>query len=167
MKKKSVVGSYGDGLLSSIDWTLMLSPLDTCENMWSVFHEVVHSGLDTIMPEKQIRIHPADAPWMNQKLKSLIFNRPKAFNAHGVHSPQFKYYRNCVNRERKVCRAKYYESNIKQLLKGEAPRKWWNEIKRLSGVKSAGTNLSHQINVEGFTNLPPHEQANTIMNAFR
>jgi hypothetical protein len=44
----------------------MLSPLDTCENMWSVFHEVVqYSGLDTIMPEKQIRIHPADAPWMN------------------------------------------------------------------------------------------------------
>ena len=65
--------------LSSIDWTLMLSPLDTCENMWSVFHEVVHSGLDTIMAEKQIRIHPADAPWMNQKLKSLIFNRQKAF----------------------------------------------------------------------------------------
>jgi hypothetical protein len=31
---------------------------------------------------------------MNQKLKSLIFNRQKAFNAHGVHSPQFKYYRN-------------------------------------------------------------------------
>ena len=151
--------------LSSIDWTLMLSPLDTCENMWSVFHEVVHSGLDTIMPEKQIRIHPADAPWMNQKLKSLIFNRQKAFNAHGVHSPQFKFYRNCVNIERKVCRAKYYESNIKQL-KGEAPRKWWNEVKRLSGIKSAGTNLSHQINVEGFTNLPPHEQANTINTAF-
>jgi hypothetical protein len=159
--RKLEMGRY----LSSIDWTLMLSPLDTCENMWTVFHEVVHSGLDTIMPEKQIRIHPADAPWMNQKLKSLIFNRQKAFNAHGVHSPQFKYYRNCVNRERKVCRAKYYESNIKQL-KGEAPRKWWNEVKRLSGIKSAGTNLSHQINVEGFTNLPPHEQANTINTAF-
>jgi hypothetical protein len=64
-----------------------------------------------------------------------------------------------------VCRAKYYESNIKQL-KGKAPRKWWNEVKRLSGIKSAGTNLSHQINVEGFTNLPPYEQANTINSAF-
>ena len=159
--RKLEMGRY----LSSIDWTLILSPLDTCENMWSVLHEVVHSGLDPIMPEKQIRIHPADAPWRNQKLKSLIFNRQKAFNAHGVHSPQFKYYRNCVNRERKVCRAKYYESNIKQL-KGEAARKWWNEVKRLSGIKSAGTNLSHQINVEGFTNLPPHEQANTIITAF-
>ena len=159
--RKLEMGRY----LSSIDWTLTLSPLDTCENMWTVFHEVVHSGLDTIMPEKQIRIHPADAPWMNQKLKSLIFNRQKAFNAHGVHSPQFKYHRNCVNRERKVCRAKYYESNIKQL-KGEAPRKWWNEVKRLSGIKSVGTNLSHQINVEGFMNLPPHEQANTINTAF-
>jgi hypothetical protein len=36
----------------------------------------------------------------------------------------------------------------------------------LSGIKSAGTNLSHQINVEGFTNLPPQEQAKTINTAF-
>ena len=102
----------------------MFSSLDTCENMSTVFHEIVHSGLDAIMPEK---IQPADARWINQKLKSLILRRQKAFNAHSVHSPQFKYYRNCVNRERTVCRAKYYESNIKQL-NGEVPRKWWSEV---------------------------------------
>ena len=143
----------------------MFSSLDTCESMWTSFHEIVHSGLDAIMPEKEIRIHAADAPWMNQKIKSLILKRQKAFSTHGVHSPQFKHYRNCVNRERKVCRAKYYESNIKHL-KGESPRMWWSEIKRLSGTKSADTNLLDQINVEGFSNLPPHEQVNTINTAF-
>ena len=77
--RKLEMGRY----LSSIDWTLMLSPLDTCENMWTVFHEVVHSGLDTIMPEKQIRIHPADAPWMNQKLKSLIYSKANHHDMSG------------------------------------------------------------------------------------
>ena len=82
----------------------MWALIDTCENMWTSFHELVRSGLDTIMPEKQIRIHPTDAPWMTQKLKSLILSRQKAFHMYGVYSPQFKYYRNRVNRERKVCR---------------------------------------------------------------
>ena len=119
--RKLEMGRY----LTKIDWSLVCGPLDTCESMWTSFHELVHPGLDIIMPEKQIRIHPTDAPWMTQKLKSLILSRQKAFHMHGVYSPQFKYYRNRVNRERKVFRAKYYESHIKQL-KGEASRKWWS-----------------------------------------
>ena len=117
------------------------------------------------MPEKQIRIHPTDAPWMAQKLKSLILSRQKAFHMHGVFSRQFKYYRNRVNRERKVCRARYYESHIKQL-KGEAPRKWWSVVTQLSGMKPADVNLSDQINVEGLKTLNPQEQANIINTAF-
>ena len=97
------IGRY----LTKIDWSL-------------VFHEIVRSGLDIIMPEKQICIHPTDAPWLNQKLKSLILSRQKAFQMHGVYSRQFKYHRNRVNRDRKVCRAKYYESQIKELK--EKPR---------------------------------------------
>ena len=84
---------------------------------------------------------------------------------HGAYSPQIKHYRNRVNRKRKVCRAKYYQSQIKQL-KGEASRKWWNEVKQLSGMKSADVNLSHQINVEGFRTLNPQEQANIINTVF-
>ena len=151
--------------LTKIDWSLVCGPLDTCESMWTSFHEIVHFGLDIIMPEKQIRIHPADAPWMTQKLKSLILSRQKAFHMHGAYSRQFKYYRNRVNRERKVCRAKYYESHIKQL-KGEAPRKWWSVVKQLGGMKSADVNLSDRINVEGFRTFNPQEQANIINTAF-
>ena len=39
--RKLEIGRYS----TKIDWSLM-------------FHEIVHSGLDIIMPEKQIRIHP-------------------------------------------------------------------------------------------------------------
>ena len=78
-----------------------LASLDTCEDMWNVFHAVVQSGLNILMPIKQIRIHPDDASWMNQRLKSFIQKRQEAFNIYGVNSIQFKQYRNLVNRERK------------------------------------------------------------------
>ena len=79
-EKKLEMGRY----LNKIDWSVVCGPLDTCESMWTRSHELVHSGRDIIMPEKQIRIHPTDAPWMNQKLESLILIRQKAFHMHGV-----------------------------------------------------------------------------------
>jgi hypothetical protein len=83
--------------------------------MWNTVHTIVHTGLDLIMPKRQIRVCNADAPWINHKLKSLIVKRQQAFTNNGVNSILFKYYTNLVNRERKICRAKYYESKIQQL----------------------------------------------------
>ena len=133
--------------------------------MWNVFHAVVQSGLDILMPIKQIRIHPDDAPWMNQRLKSFIQKGQEAFNIYGVNSIQFKQYRNLVNRERKTCRAKYYKSKIQQF-KGVTPRKWWQEVKRLSGMKSTNVNVIYQIDIEDFSNLTLQEQVNSINAAF-
>ena len=56
--------------LAAIDWSSLFESLDTCEDMWNVFHAVVQSGYPYAI--KQIRIHPDDAPWMNQRLKSFI-----------------------------------------------------------------------------------------------
>ncbi|KAK2563987.1 hypothetical protein P5673_012191 [Acropora cervicornis] len=41
--------------------------------------------------------------------------------------------RNCVNRERKICRAKYYEAKVSNLKKCK-PSVWWKEVKKLSGM---------------------------------
>ena len=82
-----------------------------------------------------------------------------------MNSIQFKQYRNLVNRERKTCRAKYYESKIQQF-KGVTPRKWWQEVKRLSGMKSTNVNAINQIDIEEFSNLTLQEQANSINAAF-
>ena len=70
------------GYLTKINWSVVCGPLGTCESMWTSFRELVHSRLDIIMPEKQIRIHPTDAPCMNQKLKSLMLSRQKALHMH-------------------------------------------------------------------------------------
>ena len=159
--RKAEMGRY----LAAIDWSSLFAPLDTCEDMWNVFHTVVQSELDILMPIKQIRIHPDDAPWINQRLKSFIQKRQEAFNTYGVNSIQFKQYRNLVNRERKICRAKYYESKIQQF-KGVTPRKWCQKVKRLSGMKSANANVLNQINIEEFSNLTIQDQADAIIAAF-
>ena len=119
---KAALGRY----LTQINWPLLFTPLVSCEEKWQVFQDVIHSGLDTIMPAKPVKICTADAPWMNESLKSLIMKRQKAFCAHCPDSAQFKYFRNLVNRLRKICRGKYYESKI-QHLKGENPKRWWDE----------------------------------------
>ena len=84
---------------------------------------------------------------------------------HEPESAQFKYFRNLVNRERKACRACYYESKVQQL-KGENPKKWWYEVKWLSGAKSRNGDLVNLINVEQFSSFSGQDQANAINSAF-
>ena len=158
---KAALGRY----LTSIDWPLLFAPTDSCQEKWEIFHTAVHTGLDILMPEKEIRTCSADAPWIDHKLKSMILKRQKAFKSYGGDSAQFKFFRNLVNRERKACRAKYYEVRI-QNLRQEAPKKWWDEVKRLSGSKRKNGDLLSQIDVEGFSELSLIEKANTINAAF-
>ena len=54
---------------------------------------------------------------MTQHLKSLISKREVAFHKNGADSVQLRFYRNAVNRVRKTCKAKFYESNVKQMKK--------------------------------------------------
>ena len=70
---KAALGRY----LTQIDWPLLFTPLVSCEEKWQVFQDVIHSGLDTIMPAKPVKICSADVPWMNEGLKSLIMKREK------------------------------------------------------------------------------------------
>ena len=42
---------------------------------------------------------------------------------------------------------KYYESKI-QHLKGENPKRWWDETKRLCGLKTSHSDLAGQIKIE-------------------
>ena len=150
--------------LNGIDWSIFFSPLEGCKEMWNVFSKVVRTGLDILMLEKQFRICTADASWMTQRVKALILKRQKAFTMHGPESSQFKYLRNHVNREGKACRARYYQSKVQQL-KGKNPKKWWVEVKRLSGAKSRNGDLVNLKNIEQFSSLSGPDQANAINSA--
>ena len=64
--------------LSSINWASILAE-HNCETKWNIFHDVVLTGLDLLMPTKEIKISVADAPWMNQRLKTLIKKSKRRF----------------------------------------------------------------------------------------
>ena len=42
------------------------------------------------------------------------------------------------------------------------PKAWWNETKRLGGMKSTNSSIIHQINIDGFEDISEHELANRI-----
>jgi len=156
---KQALGRY----LNSIDW-IVIDELDTCNEKCELFNNLAHIGLDSITPLKEIRINTADAPWMTQKIKTLIQKRQKAFCNDGKNSITYKYYRNAVNRERKAIKSQYYKSNI-QDLKGEKPSSWWKEVKRLSGMtNNKGDTLNH-LNVHELEDLSLEEKANAINTA--
>ena len=49
--------------------------------------------------------------------------------------PMFRFLRNRVSRERKICRWRYYDSKGSQL-KEFKPSVWWSGVKKLSGMSS-------------------------------
>ena len=102
---------------------------------------------------------------MTQHLKSLILKRQKAFHKHGAESPQYKFYRNTVNRERKTSKANFYKTKVEQM-KDENPKVWWKAVKRLGGASSRRGNVISQIQAEGKEDLNKIELANVINQAF-
>ena len=78
------------------------------------FNDMIQIGLNTLMPTKTVKLHRNDAPWMTGHLKLLIRQRQKALNEKDIHL--FRFYRNKVNKERKLCREKYvYQVKVKKL----------------------------------------------------
>ena len=105
--------------LCSLDWPLLFGSLESCVALFSVFEDVKHTGLDLLVPVSKVQLNTRDASWMTQHLKDLIRKK-------GADSVQFKFYRNEVNRERKLCRTKFYESRVAHTKK-EDPKVWWRE----------------------------------------
>jgi hypothetical protein len=107
----------------------VLHSVVSVEDKAKLLEDFITIGLDNIMPERVIKIHSNDAPWMTTDLKSQIKKRQMALAGGNV---TFKYYRNMVNRNRKKCRSKYYLSKVHNL-KNSRPKNWWKEVKRISG----------------------------------
>ena len=89
------------------------------------------------MPERSVKVHANDCPWMTKDLKRLILQRQKAFTGK---MSLFKLLRNKVNRERKRCRKSYYKAKMQQLSDSK-PHDWWREVKQSCGLKTERKNL--------------------------
>lgn len=148
--------------LSQINWNVIDSNT-TCEEKNQEFESQILLGLDN-MPEKQVKVRSDDPPWVSEHFKSLIKKRQRAFSRGDVMS--FKYFRNKVNRERKILRASFYTHKVSNLKKSK-PKDWWKEVKRLSGMTPAsGSDTLLPLQIPDTDHLNPIELANVINRSF-
>ena len=120
--------------LQEVDAHTLVGNAHSCAKKVSTFQSIIQHGLDSVLPLRSKTIHSRDPPWVNQALKDLIKRRQRALAENN--QPMFRFLRNRVNRERKFCRQRYYDSKVSQL-KECKPSAWWNEVKKLSGMSSA------------------------------
>ena len=149
--------------LGSCDWSLLGSPINF-ENKLQLFVELVQIGLDNIMPLQTTKLHVNDPPWFTPELKNLIKLLQRAFENDD--KELFRLYRNRVNRERKICRARFFSSKV-QHLKESKPSQWWNDVKKIAGMTPAtgSDDFCSQLHLDQIDVLDLQGIANLINNA--
>ena len=156
--RKMELGRY----LSQVNWSL-IENINTCQEKYDFFSRIILTGLNTIMPERAIKVYSNDVPWITTDLKRLITLRQRALSSGK--SDLFKFYRNKVNKTRKLCRAKFFASRVNHL-KEYKPKMWWSYVKRISGMSSSCSNLQSQLQVDNIDHLPPKDLADLINSTF-
>ncbi|PFX22146.1 hypothetical protein AWC38_SpisGene13322 [Stylophora pistillata] len=164
--RRAELGRY----FGSMDGQTLFCSASCCLDMLDIpdildIHDVIHTGLNILMPVRRVRVNSSDVPWVTPHLKSLILKRQRAFLEHGVESSSYKLYRNAVDRERKSCKASFYKVKVEHM-KEENPKLWWKEVKLLSGSQSNSGNVINHIHIKELEDCNNHELANTINRAF-
>ena len=118
-KRPINVRAFGRYLLE-IPWDY-LSSIPSIDQKLRLMTNIINYGFNLIMPERSIKIHHNDRPWVNSSLKSLINRRQKALASGDV--TLFKLLRNKVNRERKRYRKLYYQTKVRNL-HDTKPKDW-------------------------------------------
>ncbi|XP_032237538.2 uncharacterized protein LOC116618187 [Nematostella vectensis] len=111
---------------------------------FQAFSDVLYMAVDKYLPLRKISICSSDKPWVSNKLKYLVSKRQKALHQFGNDSPQFKMYRNSVQEECKKSKASYYKTKVAKL-KNTNVKRWWKEVKGLSGDSGSSRDWSQQM----------------------
>ena len=105
--------------LEKLDIPVLISSVKSCAEKTEMLRTIVQTGHDFVAPVKTKKTYTTEPPWINRKIKSLIKRRQRAL-ALG-NRDQYRRLRNCVNRERKACRAKYYDHQVDHLKECSLP----------------------------------------------
>lgn len=116
---------------------------------------------------RAVKNHVSEPRWINTGLKRLIAKRQNAL--HKGNMKEFRRLRNKVNRERKVCRARFYQQKVEHR-KNCSPSYWWKEIKKLGSMTNPSSQdqsvLKSLHHLEGAGSMSPAECANFINSSF-
>ena len=99
--------------LKQVDMPILLDRVKSCGQKTLLLKMIVNTGMDYILPLCCKKSKVNDPSWMNLTLSDLIRKRQRAVNQGNIN--EFQRLRNQVNRKRKSCRAKYYESGVQHL----------------------------------------------------
>ena len=114
------------------NWSTMYRMPD-CQSQANFFYETVCSVVDKYAPTQEIVFKNNDKPWVTPKFKDIVNQRNAAF-AVGDRELYNKL-RNQVNRLGMELRRNFFNRKVDSL-KNQNSRKWWSEIKSISGFNN-------------------------------
>ena len=145
--------------LENYDWSELFSNkgLDEKVDAFLHFTKVI---INEFFPERIIKKHTNDKPFMTQKIKSLMDKRNKAFKNNKTEL--FKYLRRQVSAEIKKAKLQFYDKKVRPN-HSSCPKAWWKQVKRLIGSRKNAVTL-----VDSETNLQMNDKqsADSINNFF-
>ncbi|CAB4006245.1 Hypothetical predicted protein [Paramuricea clavata] len=115
--------------LSRTDWSCV-QHYTTCNEKLTCFNAILSKAIDSHLPMRSIKLHPSDKPWINTNIKKLIAKRQRAWLTG--HPSAYSFYRNKTTKLCRQARRTYFNSKILNT-KDSNPKKWWKNIKALSG----------------------------------
>ena len=117
--------------------------LDTCEDQLKDFQRVVTGAMNRCLPMRLVKRYPTDKPWITPEIKEAIKVRQQAWAKGNNHS--YKIHRNSVIKLSKSGRRRFYNDKVSQM-RDTNPKKWWDNIKLLSGLSKPATLTNITVN---------------------
>lgn len=159
-------------LLSTTDWDNILSNNDVNDSA-EIFTQTLFGLAKQCMPSKHITVRPQDAPWINEHIKFLIFEKNKIHKvAKQTNSPtnwaKFRKARNDLINQIRTRKSEY----IKELdLRASDPNKlgnkeWWNLVKSFLSKKGMDSNNIPPIEHNGKIHYLNKDKAEILNNYF-
>ena len=100
---------------------------------FDIFINTLKDAVDKFLPIEKTYVSASGKPWITGKIKSLIAKRQKLLK-FGKDSPAYKEARNAVQKECENCKKCFYDRKVAKL-KQTNVRRWWKEIKCLTGLR--------------------------------
>ena len=144
--------------IQGLNWHEILE-CDGTQAKTDAFYALLEHGINKYFPEKTIKSHVEDKPWMTPHIKKLIHDRQKAFQTNNMS----RWCMLCNQGKIAIDKAKvYYHVNRVRNLQKSQPRKWYQEFRKITNTGK--TEL--KINIPGIDDSDGIDKANYINNMF-
>ena len=128
--------------LDHINWTPIYR-LNSCEEQLDVFQSTISNAINFCLPMRSVKTYTRDKPWITQDIKGCIKKRQLAWVRNDT--KQYKIYRNKTAKLCKIARKRFYQNKIRHT-QDINPKKWWDNIKMLSGLSKQQPPMSMLVN---------------------